>query len=280
MNRGVRVGAVPVGAGEPLVLIAGPCAIESEAHTLKMAEALMEATARVGIPLIFKASFDKANRSSAESFRGIGSERGLAVLRRVRSLGVPVLTDVHESAQTQAAAASVDCLQIPAFLARQTDLLLAAGRTGIPVNVKKAQFMSPFEMRNACDKVLSTGNSGVLVTERGTTFGYNNLVVDFRSLEIMREMGHPVVFDASHSVQLPGAEVHASGGQAQFIPALARAAVAVGVDGLFVEVHDDPARALSDAANALALGALHDFLCQALEIDAASRRARSYHSDS
>jgi 2-dehydro-3-deoxyphosphooctonate aldolase (KDO 8-P synthase) len=243
-----------------------------------MAEALMEATARVGIPLIFKASFDKANRSSAESFRGIGTERGLAVLRRVRSLGVPVLTDVHESSQTQVAAACVDCLQIPAFLARQTDLLLAAGRTGIPVNVKKAQFMSPFEMRNACDKVLSTGNSGVLVTERGTTFGYNNLVVDFRSLEIMREMGHPIVFDATHSVQLPGAEVHGSGGQAQYIPALARAAVAVGVDALFVEVHDDPARALSDAANALALSALHDFLCQVLEIDAASRRARSYDS--
>jgi 2-dehydro-3-deoxyphosphooctonate aldolase (KDO 8-P synthase) len=240
---------IAFGAGAPLALIAGPCVIESEEHVQFLAREI----GRVAGPFVFKASFDKANRSSVRSYRGPGLEEGLRILAGVRRLGVPVLTDIHEPAQAERAADAVDILQIPAFLCRQTDLLVAAGRTGRAVNIKKGQFVAPHDMRHAAEKVASTGNDRIILTERGTTFGYNNLVVDMRGLASMREMGWPVVFDATHSVQLPGAGGAASGGQPQFIAPLARAAVAAGVDGLFVEVHDAPERALSDGANALRL---------------------------
>ena len=239
----------------PLVLIAGPCVIESEEHVIRMATAIQE---RVG-PFVFKASFDKANRSSVTSYRGPGITEGLRILAQVRKLGIPVLTDIHEPAQAAVAAESVDILQIPAFLCRQTDLLVEAGRTGRVINIKKGQFVAPQDLSHAAEKIASTGNHQIILTERGSSFGYNNLVVDMRGLHIMAATGYPVVFDASHSVQLPGAAGSASGGQPEFIEPLARAATAVGVAGIFVEVHDAPERALSDGPNALRLEYLSPF---------------------
>ena len=238
--------------GRPLMLIAGPCVIESEEHVHSMARAIGEI---VG-PFVFKASFDKANRTSLTGYRGPGLREGLRILAGVRREGYSILTDIHEPAQAEPVAEVADILQIPAFLCRQTDLLLAAGRTGCIVNIKKGQFVAPHDIARAAEKVASTGNSQVLLTERGSSFGYNNLVVDMRGLKIMRDLGWPVVFDATHSVQLPSGGGAASSGQPQFIEPLARAAVAVGIDGLFVEVHDAPERALSDGANALRLDLL------------------------
>jgi 2-dehydro-3-deoxyphosphooctonate aldolase (KDO 8-P synthase) len=242
--------------GHPLVLIAGPCVIESEEHVRRMAKGIRAA---VGGDFVFKASFDKANRSIGGAYRGPGLKEGLRILAGVKSDGFPILTDIHEPAQAEAAAEVADILQIPAFLCRQTDLLLAAGRTGRIVNIKKGQFVAPHDIRHAAEKVASTGNSQVVLTERGSSFGYNNLVVDMRGLKIMRDAGWPVVFDATHSVQLPGGAGTASSGQPQFIETLARAAVAAGVNGVFVEVHDEPERALSDGPNALRLDLLGPF---------------------
>jgi 2-dehydro-3-deoxyphosphooctonate aldolase (KDO 8-P synthase) len=263
--------SVSIGGGAPLALIAGPCVIESEPHVHFLAGAIAEIAARLGMPYIFKASFDKANRSSVTSYRGPGLAEGLRILKTVRDRGIPVLTDIHEPAQAEPAAAAADILQIPAFLCRQTDLLVAAGRTGRAVNVKKGQFVSPYDIRLAAEKVASTGNPRVLLTERGSSFGYNNLVVDMRGLVIMRGFGCPVVFDATHSVQLPGAAGTASGGQPEFIEPLARAAVAVGVDAVFMEVHEAPERALSDGANAVRLDQLEPLLARLLRIAVAAR---------
>ena len=243
---------IKIGVGQPLTLIAGPCVIESEEHAHFLARAIQN---MVG-DYVFKASFDKANRSSVSSYRGPGLKEGLRILQGVRDAGFPVLTDIHEPAQAALAAEAVDILQIPAFLCRQTDLLVEAGRTGRIINIKKGQFVSPQDIRNAAEKVASTGNQKIVITERGTTFGYNNLVVDMRGLAIMRDFGWPVMFDATHSVQLPGASGNASGGQPQFIGPLSRAAVAAGVDAVFMEVHEAPERALSDGANALKLDLL------------------------
>jgi 2-dehydro-3-deoxyphosphooctonate aldolase (KDO 8-P synthase) len=265
---------VSIGGGAPLAFIAGPCVIESEAHALSMARLLSEAARRAGFPYIFKSSFDKANRSSVASFRGPGLVEGLRILRAVKQeVGVPVLSDIHDPGQADPAAEVLDVLQIPAFLCRQTDLLLAAGRTGRPVNIKKGQFLSPWDIRHGIDKVRSTGNERVLVTERGTTFGYHNLVVDFRSLVVMRGFGQPVVMDATHAVQLPGGRGDRSGGDATFIPVLARAAAAVGIDALFCEVHDDPAAARSDGPNALPVGAVESLLRAVRAIDSVAREA-------
>jgi 2-dehydro-3-deoxyphosphooctonate aldolase (KDO 8-P synthase) len=244
--------ALEVGSGAPLVLIAGPCVIESEEHV----HFLVDELARLGTPLIFKASFDKANRSSVNSYRGPGLKEGVRILKTVSCRGIPVLTDIHEPAQAEIAAEAASILQIPAFLCRQTDLLIAAGRTNRAVNIKKGQFVSPYDIRYAADKVASTGNDRILLTERGSSFGYNNLVVDMRGIAIMRNFGWPVVFDATHSVQLPGAVGATSGGEPQFIEPLAGAAVAAGADAVFLEVHETPERALSDGANALPLSKL------------------------
>lgn len=257
-----------MGAGR-LFLIAGPCVIESEAHVRKMADAIQKITSDLGVPYIFKASFDKANRTSVKSFRGPGLKEGTAILRRLaEATGLPVLTDVHEPSQCEIAAEGVDVLQIPAFLCRQTDLLAAAARTGRAVNVKKGQFVAPQDMKHAVEKVTESGNSRVFLTERGTTFGYNNLVVDMRSLAIMRGFA-PVVFDGTHSVQTPSAANGVSGGQPEFIPLLTRAAVAAGVDGVFLEVHDNPAEAKSDGANTLDLKDLKGVLETLLAVNAA-----------
>jgi 2-dehydro-3-deoxyphosphooctonate aldolase (KDO 8-P synthase) len=260
--------------GGKLILIAGPCAIESEEHVHRMARGIGEA---VG-PFVFKASFDKANRTSGEAYRGPGLREGLRILAGVKSEGFPILTDIHEPAQAEAAAEVADILQIPAFLCRQTDLLLAAGRTGRIVNIKKGQFVAPHDIHRAAEKVASTGNNRVVLTERGSSFGYNNLVVDMRGLQIMRDAGWPVVFDATHSVQLPGGAGSASGGQPQFIEPLARAAVAAGVDGIFVEVHDAPEKALSDGANALRLGLLRAFWRRLTAIDALVKSESFLHA--
>jgi 2-dehydro-3-deoxyphosphooctonate aldolase (KDO 8-P synthase) len=248
----LKAGNVLIGDGAPLALLAGPCVIESEAHVHFMATEL----SKLGAPLVFKASFDKANRSSVNAYRGPGLKEGARILKGIRDRGIPVVTDIHGPEQAETAAEAADILQIPAFLCRQTDLLVAAGRTGRIVNIKKGQFVSPQDIRHAADKVASTGNNQILFTERGSSFGYNNLVVDMRGLAIMRGFGWPVVFDATHSVQLPGAAGTSSGGQPQFIAPLARAAVAVGVDAVFVEVHENPEKALSDGANALRLDQL------------------------
>ena len=254
-----EIGDVRVGAGK-LFLVAGPCVIESESHARKMADALQRITSDLGVPYIFKASYDKANRTSVESFRGPGLVEGTRILRAIaESTGLPVLTDVHEPAHCEVAAEGADVLQIPAFLCRQTDLLVAAGRTGRAVNVKKGQFVAPGDMKHAVGKILSTGNERISLTERGTTFGYGNLVVDMRGLGIMRALA-PVIFDGTHSVQMPSAANGVSGGQPEFIPLLARAAVAAGVDGVFLEVHDHPEQAKSDGANSLRLEHLRPLL--------------------
>lgn len=269
MTHEFEIGPVHVGAGR-LFLIAGPCVIESEAHARKMADAIQRIASDLGVPYIFKASYDKANRTSLKSFRGPGLKEGTAILRRLaEATGLPVLTDVHEPGHCEIAAEGADVLQIPAFLCRQTDLLTAAARTGRAVNVKKGQFVAPQDMKYAIEKLTQTGNTRVFLTERGTTFGYNNLVVDMRSLAIMRGFA-PVVFDATHSVQTPSASNGVSGGQPEFIPLLARAAVAAGVDGVFLEVHDNPAQAKSDGANALDLKNLKAVLESLLAISAAS----------
>ncbi len=271
LSPSFQVGDVTIGGGE-LFLIAGPCVIESEEHALKMAQAISAVARQKKLPYIFKASYDKANRTSIRSFRGPGVEEGLRILRKVRDTAkVPVLTDVHDAADVPRVAEAVDVIQIPAFLCRQTDLLVAAGKSGRTVNIKKGQFVSPWDMRHAVEKVREAGGERVFLTERGSSFGYNNLVVDMRSLAIMRQFA-PVVFDATHSVQLPSAGgdggdgVAASGGQPEFIPLLARAAVAAGVDGVFLEVHDNPAQAMSDGANALDLKLLPEVLDQLIAI--------------
>lgn len=266
-----EIGNVQVGSGK-LFLIAGPCVIESETHVRTMADAIQRITADLGVPYIFKASFDKANRTSVKSFRGPGLEEGCGILRRLaQATGLPVLTDVHDAHDCERVAEDVDALQIPAFLCRQTDLLVAAAQTGRAVNVKKGQFVAPADMRHAVEKIHSTSsNARVFLTERGASFGYNNLVVDMRSLPILRKFA-PVVFDGTHSVQMPSAQDGVSGGQPEFIPVLTRAAVAAGVDGVFLEVHDDPAQAKSDGANALDLKQLKPLLEALLAIHSATR---------
>ena len=268
MSKSFKIDSLAIG-GPSLFLIAGPCVIESEEHALKMAHAISAVTRKLAMPYIFKASYDKANRTSLRSFRGPGLEQGLRILRKVKEqAGVAVLTDVHEAADVEAVAQAVDVVQIPAFLCRQTDLLIAAGKHARAVNIKKGQFVSPFDMQHAVNKVRESGNQNVFLTERGSSFGYNNLVVDMRSLAIMRHFA-PVVFDATHSVQLPSAGANGqavSGGQPEFIPLLSRAAVAAGVDGIFLEVHDNPAQAKSDGANALDLKNLEPLLTELLAI--------------
>ncbi len=264
----LKIGAVEIGPGKPLALIAGPCVIEGKEAALHHASVLKEIAGRVGLPLIYKSSYDKANRTSLGSYRGPGIDKGLEILAEVKEkLCVPLLTDVHEIDQVAAVKEVVDILQIPAFLCRQTDFVLAVARSGKVVNVKKGQFLAPWDLQNVIEKIVSTGNPQVMVTERGVSFGYNNLVVDMRSLMIMREFGCPVVFDATHSLQLPGGMGKASGGQRQFIAALARAGVAVGVDAVFMEVHEDPDRALSDGPNSLPLKELEGLLRGLKEID-------------
>ena len=261
------------GLDRPFFLIAGPCVVESEGLVLETAGRMQEITSRLGIPYIFKASYDKANRSSGKSFRGPGIEAGLRIHGEVkRQLGLPVLTDVHEDTPMAEVASVVDVLQTPAFLCRQTNFILSAAGQGKPVNIKKGQFLSPWEMRNVVEKARSTGNGQVMVCERGFTFGYNNLVVDMRSLAVMRETGAPVVFDATHSVQLPGGQGTASGGQREHVPVLARAAVAAGVAGVFMETHPDPARALSDGPNAWPLDRMASLLEVLKELDAVAKR--------
>jgi len=259
-----------VGADRPFFLIAGPCVVEDEALVLDIAGRMQELTAELGIPYVFKASYDKANRSSRTSFRGPGMEEGLRILGEVkRQLGLPLLTDVHEDTPLGEVAAVVDVLQTPAFLCRQTNFIVNVSSQGRPVNIKKGQFLSPWEMQNVVDKACSTGNDQIMVCERGYTFGYNNLVADMRSLAVMRGTGCPVVFDATHSVQLPGGKGTASGGQREFVPVLARAAVAAGVAGVFMETHPDPERALSDGPNAWPLSRMRSLLTMLKEIDAA-----------
>jgi 2-dehydro-3-deoxyphosphooctonate aldolase (KDO 8-P synthase) len=268
----VHIGPVTIGGGHPLVLIAGPCVIESEGHAVDLARAIRDVAARCGVPCIFKASYDKANRTSLASFRGPGLREGLRVLARVKdTVGIPILTDIHEPAQAAPAAEVADVLQIPAFLSRQTDLLVAAARTGRAVNIKKGQFLAPRDMRHAIEKVTSSGNERVLVTERGVSFGYNNLVVDMRAFPILRALGYPVVFDVTHSLQLPGAGDGVTAGLAEYIDPLAAAGVAAGVDGIFMEVHDNPAEARSDAQNALRLDRLARLLSRLARIDAITR---------
>jgi 2-dehydro-3-deoxyphosphooctonate aldolase (KDO 8-P synthase) len=262
------VGDIRLGGGHPLVLIAGPCVIESEEHAMSLAGALVELTRRLHVPFIFKASYDKANRTSLESFRGPGLEDGLRTLALVKErTRLPVLTDIHDPRHAAAAAAVVDILQVPAFLSRQTDLLVAAARTGRVVNVKKGQFLAPGDMRHVVAKLEASGAHGILLTERGTTFGYNNLVVDMRALPMLREFHHPVVFDVTHSLQLPGAGNGVTSGLPAYVEPLARAGVAAGVDAVFMEVHDNPAAARSDGANALPLDRLETLLRRLVELD-------------
>ena len=275
LPREVQVAGLTIGGGHPLVLIGGPCAIESEAHALMTAERLIAIAAERRVPFIYKSSYDKANRSSVNSYRGPGLVEGLRILRKVRdTLRVPVLSDIHQVSEVDPAAEVLDVLQIPAFLCRQTDLILAAAATGKPVNVKKGQFVAPRDMRNVVDKILSKGNEAILLTERGASFGYNNLVVDLRGLAVMRELGYPVVFDATHSVQLPGGAGDRSGGERRYVQGLARAAVAFGVDALFMEMHEDPdrtlpdGRPLSDGPNMLRIDDLPRLLDQLLAIRA------------
>ncbi len=269
-TKPVQIGRLTLGGGAPLLLVAGPCVIESEDRLLRVGEAIRTVCEARRIPFVLKSSYDKANRSSGHSFRGPGLEEGLRILERVKAkLDVPVLSDVHDVHQISAAAQVLDILQIPAFLCRQTDLLAAAARSGKPVNVKKGQFLAPWDVGNIVEKLRSAGSQAIVLTERGSSFGYNNLVVDIRSLPIMRSFGYPVLFDVTHSIQLPGGAGSASGGQSEFIPFVARAAVAAGVDGLFMEVHPDPADAPSDGPSMLRLDALPGLLNQLLEVQRA-----------
>ena len=275
-QRTVQVGPIAISNALPFALIAGPCQIESRAHALEVANALREIADATGVPLIYKSSFDKANRTSVETQRGIGLGDGLAILADVReATGLPVLTDVHAPEQCAIAAQAVDVLQIPAFLCRQTDLLLAAGETGRPINVKKGQFLAPWDMANVAAKIASTGNEDILLCERGASFGYNTLVTDFRSLPIMARTGYPVVFDATHSVQQPGGQGTTSGGQREFAPVLARAAIAVGVAAVFIETHPDPDRAPSDGPNMIALRAVPALVARLKEFDELAKRRAS-----
>ncbi len=272
-TRLVKVGNIRIGDGAPLVLIAGPCVVENRDMILKTARTLQRISKKYRIPLIFKSSYKKANRTSGTSFSSIGEQKALAILQEVKEeFGLPIVTDIHAPDEAATAAEVADVLQIPAFLCRQTELLQAAGRTGKVVNIKKGQFLSPYEMKLAAEKVEATGNKQILLTERGTTFGYNNLVVDMRSLAIMRKTGFPVVLDATHSVQLPGGEQTKSGGQPEFIFPIARAGVAAGVDALFIETHPNPAKALSDAASQLKLDLVDDLLKQVVAIDRVVKR--------
>ena len=258
---------IRIGEGQPLALIGGPCVIESESSTLKMAEEIRKVCDRLKVPFIFKSSFDKANRTSINSFRGQPIDRGLSILQRVKEeVGVPVLTDIHLPDQAAIAAEVVDILQIPAFLCRQTDLLLAAAATGKTVNVKKGQFLAPWDMKNVVTKLEESGHHKIMLTERGTSFGYNTLVVDFRSLPQMRALGYPIVFDATHSVQMPGGQGSRSGGQREFVPYLARAAAAIGIDALFMEIHEDPDNALSDGPNMIPLAKLEAVLQEIISV--------------
>jgi len=271
----ISIGPVTIGGGHPFVLVGGPCVIESGAHAVELGLAIAGIARRCGVPYIFKASFDKANRTSVTSYRGPGLHDGIRILAEVKSrVGAPVLTDIHEPGQAGPVAEVADILQIPAFLCRQTDLLVAAAETGRAVNVKKGQFLAPQDIRHAIDKVTSTGNVRVIVTERGTTFGYHNLIVDMRAFPIMRRFGYPVVFDVTHSLQLPGGGDGVTAGQAEYIETLAPAGVAAGVDGVFLEIHEHPAQARSDAQNALALDRLEPLLRLLTRIDAARREAR------
>jgi 2-dehydro-3-deoxyphosphooctonate aldolase (KDO 8-P synthase) len=270
----LKLGDITIGGGSPFVLIAGPCVIESETHATDLAGCLVDLARRAGVPFIFKASYDKANRTSGGSFRGPGLDEGLRILAGIKSrFRVPILTDIHEPAQARPAADVADVLQIPAFLSRQTDLLVAAARTGRIVNIKKGQFLAPDDVRHAVAKVVAAGNRRVIVTERGTSFGYHNLVVDMRAFPIMRAQGVPVVFDVTHSLQLPGGGDGVTSGQAEYIDTLASAGVAAGVDGVFLEVHEEPSRAKSDAQNALRLDKLEPLLHRLLAIDAIAKQA-------
>lgn len=272
-SKEILLGSLRLGGGNPLFLIAGPCVIESEAHARRIGEEVARIAADAGVPYIYKASYDKANRTSVKSFRGPGLKEGLRILGKIKNdLKVPILTDIHEVSHAAPAAEVCDILQIPAFLSRQTDLLEAAGKTGRIVNVKKAQFLSPSEMANVAEKIAATGNTKIIFTERGTSFGYQNLVVDMRSFPILQKIGYPVVFDVTHSVQLPGGKGDASGGQPEFIEPLARAGVAAGVDGIFLETHDNPAAALSDGPNALPLSQLAGLLVRLKELSSLVRR--------
>jgi len=267
-TRKVRIGSVEIGGGLPLVLLAGPCVIESEKAVMTEAARLKAVCRQAGIPLVFKSSYDKANRTSLSSFRGPGIRQGLKILSRVKStFGIPVLSDVHSAEEAKAAGEVLDCLQIPAFLCRQTDILIAAAKTGKAINIKKGQFLAPWNMDEVIKKIVSSGNRKILLTERGVSFGYNNLVVDFRSLAIMRHLGYPVIFDATHSVQLPGGRGTSSGGEKKYVAALSRAAVAFGCDGLFLEVHHRPQKALCDGPNMLSLSELPRLLEAVRAID-------------
>lgn len=269
MTREISAGNVKIGGNRPLVLIAGPCVIENEAATLRHAEKLLTICNGVNIPLIFKASYDKANRTSINAFRGPGLKEGLAILRKVKeTLGLPVLSDIHSIEQIAPAAEVLDIMQIPAFLCRQTDLLIAAARSGRIINVKKGQFLAPWDMKNVAGKIAASGNENIILTERGASFGYNNLVVDMRSFPVMRATGYPVVFDATHSVQLPGGQGDSSGGQREFVEYLSRAAVATGIDGIFMEIHEDPDKALCDGPNSIPLAELAALLKMLKGIDA------------
>ena len=270
----IQVGGITIGAGAPLVLLAGPCVIESENHAVETALAVRDIARRVGVPYVFKASYDKANRTSAASFRGPGLREGIRVLARVReAAGVPIVTDIHEPSHAEPAATVADILQIPAFLSRQTDLLLAAAATGRVVNIKKGQFLAPDDMRHAIEKVTGAGNPRVIVTERGFSFGYHNLVVDMRSFPILRRLGYPVIYDVTHSLQLPGAGDGVTAGQAEYIEPLASAGVAAGIDGIFMEVHEQPEQAKSDAQNALRLSLLEPLLMRLVRIHSIAQEA-------
>jgi 2-dehydro-3-deoxyphosphooctonate aldolase (KDO 8-P synthase) len=274
MTREITIESIKIGAGRPLVLIAGPCVIESEEATLRHAERLLTICNGLSMPLIFKASYDKANRTSIGAFRGPGMKEGLRILSKVKeSLGLPVLSDIHSIEQIAPAAEVLDVLQIPAFLCRQTDLLVAAARSGRVINVKKGQFLAPWDMKNVAGKLAASGNENIILTERGVSFGYNNLVVDMRSFPVMRSSGYPVVFDATHSVQLPGGQGESSGGQREFVEYLSRAAVATGIDGIFMEVHEDPDKALCDGPNSIPLSELPVLLKKLRAIDAVVKQA-------
>jgi 2-dehydro-3-deoxyphosphooctonate aldolase (KDO 8-P synthase) len=273
MVKEIKLGKISFGANKPFVLIAGPCVIENKQTVFKIAEKLVKITTALKVPFVFKASYDKANRTSVDSFRGPGIEEGLSILAEVKKkFGVPILSDVHCVHELKSAVEVLDIIQIPAFLCRQTDLLVAAGKTGKIINVKKGQFLAPWDMKSVVKKIESTGNHKILLAERGVSFGYNNLVTDFRSLVVMRDLGYPVVFDASHSVQQPGGLGESSGGKSEFIPLLARCAIAAGCDAIFTETHLDPSKALSDGPNMIALDKLEVLLKQLLEIDRILKR--------